>query len=69
MTLSVNIIARLLMALALLLLLLLVNDREVMGDLANCWRANFGGPDHGVGITLVGALDGIITLFPDLLGK
>ena len=35
MTLTVNVIATLLMAPALLLLLLLANDREIMGDLAN----------------------------------
>ncbi len=69
MTLTVNVIATLLMAPALLFLLLLVNDREIMGDLANGWRANLAGGTIVVGISLVGALYGVITVFPDLLGK
>ena len=43
MTLTVNVIATLLMAPALLLLLLLANDREIMGDLANGRLANSAG--------------------------
>ena len=43
MTLTVNVIATLLMAPALLLLLLLANDREIMGDLANGRLANLAG--------------------------
>jgi len=69
MTLSVNVIATLLMAPALLFLLLLVNDREIMGDLANSWRANLAGGTIVVAISLVGALYGVITAFPNLLGK
>ncbi len=69
MTLTVNVIATLLMAPALLFLLLLVNDREIMGGLANDWRANLAGGTIAVGISLVGALYGVITVFPDLLGK
>ncbi len=69
MTLTVNVIATLLMAPALLLLLLLVNDREIMGTLANGWRANLAGGTIVVAISLVGALYGVITVFPDLLGK
>ncbi len=69
MTLTVNVIATLLMAPALLFLLLLVNDREIMGGLANGWRANLAGGTIAVGISLVGALYGVVTVFPNLLGK
>ncbi|HET6183682.1 MAG TPA: divalent metal cation transporter [Acetobacteraceae bacterium] len=69
MTLTVNVIATLLMAPALLFLLLLVNDREIMGTLANSWRGNLAGGTIVVGISLVGALYGVITVFPGLLGK
>ncbi len=69
MTLTVNIIATLLMAPALLLLLLLVNDREIMRDLANTWRANVAGGTIVVAISLIGALYGVMTVFPDLLGN
>ena len=68
MTLAVNVIATLLMAPALLLLLLLVNDREIMGGLANTWRANVAGIAIVVGIALVGAVFGVVTVFPGLLG-
>jgi Mn2+/Fe2+ NRAMP family transporter len=68
MALTVNVIATLLMAPALLLLLLLVNDREIMGSYANGWRGNLVGGAIAVGITLVGALYGLITVFPGLLG-
>jgi Mn2+/Fe2+ NRAMP family transporter len=69
MTLTVNVIATLLMAPALLLLLLLVNDREIMRDLANGWRANLAGGTIVVAISLVGALYGVITVFPNVFGK
>ncbi|MEO6864954.1 MAG: divalent metal cation transporter [Gemmatimonadaceae bacterium] len=69
MTLTVNVIATLLMAPALLFLLLLVNDREIMGDLANGWRANLAGGTIVVAISLIGALYGVITVFPNLLPK
>jgi Mn2+/Fe2+ NRAMP family transporter len=69
MTLTVNVIATLLMAPALLLLLLLVNDRAIMRDLANGWRANLAGGTIVVAISLMGALYGVITVFPNLLGK
>ncbi len=69
MTLTVNVIATLLMAPALLLLLLLVNDREIMGDLANGWRANLAGGTIVIAISLIGATYGVITVFPDLVGK
>ncbi len=69
MTLTVNVIATLLMAPALLFLLLLVNDREIMRDLANGWRANLAGGTIIAAISLVGAFYGVITVFPDLLGQ
>jgi Mn2+/Fe2+ NRAMP family transporter len=69
MTLTVNVIATLLMAPALLFLLLLVNDREIMRDLANGWRANLAGGTIVIAISLIGALYGVITVFPKLLGK
>ena len=69
MTLTVNVIATLLMAPALLLLLLLANDAEIMGPLKNGWRANWIGGAIVGGISLVGATYGIVTVFPDLIGK
>jgi Mn2+/Fe2+ NRAMP family transporter len=69
MTLTVNVIATLLMAPALLLLLLLVNDREIMSEMANGWRSNLAGGTVVVLIALVGAVYGLITVFPGLLGK
>jgi Mn2+/Fe2+ NRAMP family transporter len=66
---TVNVIATLLMAPALLLLLLLVNDREIMGDLANGRVANIAGGAIVIGIAAVGAAYGLITVFPNLLGK
>ena len=69
MTLTVNVIATLLMAPALLFLLLLVNDREIMGGLANSWRANLAGGTIVAGISLVGVVYGVITVFPGLLGS
>ena len=68
MTLTVNVIATLLMAPALLLLLLLVNDREIMGDLANGWRSNLAGGAITVAIAAAGSFYGVITVFPRLLG-
>lgn len=69
MTLTVNVIATLLMAPALLFLLLLVNDREIMGDLANRWRGNLVGGTVVVAIALIGALYGVTTVFPNLLAQ
>jgi Mn2+/Fe2+ NRAMP family transporter len=69
MALTVNVIATLLMAPALLFLLLLVNDHDIMGDLANGWRTNLAGGTIVVAISLVGTLYGVITVFPTLLGK
>jgi Mn2+/Fe2+ NRAMP family transporter len=68
MTLTVNVIATLLMAPALLFLLLLANDKEIMGDLANGRLANLAGGTIIVAIAVVGALYGLITAFPSLLG-
>jgi Mn2+/Fe2+ NRAMP family transporter len=68
MTLTVNVVATLLMAPALLFLLLLVNDREIMADLANGWRANLAGGTVIIAISLVGALYGVITVFPGMIG-
>lgn len=67
MTIAVNVIATLLMAPALLFLLLLVNDREIMGDLANGFKANIVGGSIVASISLVGAFYGVITVFPHLL--
>ncbi len=68
-TLTVNVIATLLMAPALLFLLLLVNDREIMGNLANGWKANLAGGSIVIAISLVGAFYGVITVFPNLLAR
>ncbi len=67
MTLTVNVIATLMMVPALLFLLLLVNDRDVMGPLVNSIRANVAGGTIVAAISLVGALYGAITIFPRLL--
>jgi Mn2+/Fe2+ NRAMP family transporter len=69
MTLTVNVIATLLMAPALLFLLILANDKEIMGDLGNGRLANFAGGAIVVGIALVGAVYGLITAFPNLMPK
>jgi len=58
-----------LMAPALLFLLLLVNDREIMRGLENGWRANLAGGTVVVAISCIGALYGVMTVFPHLLGK
>jgi Mn2+/Fe2+ NRAMP family transporter len=68
-TLTVNVVATLLMAPALVLLLLLVNDREIMRDLANGWRANVAGGAVVISIALISALYGVITVFPDLFHR
>ena len=67
-TLTVNVVATLLMAPALLLLLLLANDREIMGDLANGWRTNLAGGTAVAAISLMGAIYGVIVIFPHFLG-
>lgn len=63
MTLAVNVIATLLMAPALLFLLLLVNDREIMGSLANGLFANIAGGAIIIGIAVAGAVYGAMTVF------
>ena len=68
-TIAVNVIATLLMAPALLLLLLIANDGEVMGGLVNKWRANAAGGVCIVFIAVVGAFYGLVTVFPDILPK
>ncbi|MDQ6781656.1 MAG: divalent metal cation transporter [Candidatus Eremiobacteraeota bacterium] len=67
-TLAVNVIATLLMAPALVFLLLLANDDELMADLRNRWRSNLAGGFIVVVISLMGAAYGVITVFPALLG-
>jgi Mn2+/Fe2+ NRAMP family transporter len=65
-TLTVNVIATLLMPPALLFLLLLINDRELVGDLANGWVANVAGIAVIVLVAAAGAAFGLITAFPQL---
>ena len=67
-TLTVNVVATLLMAPALLFLLLLANDREIMGDLANGWKANLAGGTAVAAISLMGAIYGVIVIFPHVFG-
>ncbi len=69
MTLTVNVIATLLMVPALLLLLLLASDREIMGDLVNGRLANLAGGASVVAIAIIGAAYGIVTAFPDLMSR
>lgn len=68
-TLAVNVIATLLMAPALLFLLLLANDREIVGPLANGLRSNVFGGVIVVLISLLGAAYGIVTVFPQVISK
>jgi Mn2+/Fe2+ NRAMP family transporter len=68
-TLAVNVIATLLMAPAIVFVLILINDREVMGTYANGWRMNLAGGAVVVFIALAGTLYGIVTVFPGLFGK
>ena len=68
-TITVNVIATLLVPPALLFLLLLVNDREVVGDLKNTWFANLAAGTIIIGISLLGALYGVVTAFPNLVPK
>jgi Mn2+/Fe2+ NRAMP family transporter len=68
-SLTVNVLATLLMPPALLFLLLLVNDREIMHDMANGRLANLAGGLIVSGISLVGAVYGIIAVFPNLVGE
>jgi len=66
--LTVNVIAVLAMPPALVFLLMLVNDRDVMGEQVNGWWANF----FGIAVTLLlicaGLIFGLATVFPKVLG-
>jgi Mn2+/Fe2+ NRAMP family transporter len=66
-TLIVNVIAVLAMPPAIVFLLLLVNDREIMGGFANSRLSNFFGISVTVLLVLAGILFGITTVFPKLL--
>lgn len=68
-TIAVNVVATMLMAPALLLLLILSNDREIVGDLANTPLQNLFAGAIVIGISLIGAFYGLITIFPALLGS
>jgi Mn2+/Fe2+ NRAMP family transporter len=68
-TLTVNVIATLLMPPALLFLLLLINDRELVGDMANGVWENFAGITVIVLVAAAGAVYGFMTAFPQLLPK
>ena len=68
-TIAVNVIATLLMAPALVFLLLLANDRDVIGSLANGIKSNLLGGAIVVLITLMGTAYGLITVFPGLIPK
>jgi Mn2+/Fe2+ NRAMP family transporter len=64
----VNVIAVLAMPPALAFLLLLVNDRELMGEHANGFWANIGGVTVTILLVLAGLGFGIATVFPHWLG-
>ncbi len=68
-TLTVNVIATLLMPPALLFLLLLVNDRELVGDLANGRLANIAGVGVIAVVSVLGAGYGLVTVFPQLVAR
>ncbi|HME80649.1 MAG TPA: divalent metal cation transporter [Candidatus Eremiobacteraceae bacterium] len=68
-TIAVNVIATLLMAPALLFLLLLANDREVIGSLANGPKSNLIGGAIVIAIALMGSAYGVITVFPQVIPK
>src|SRR5579864_413186 len=68
-TLTVNVIATLLMAPALLFVLLLANDAAIVGELRNRWRANWAGGAIIVAIAVMGSAYGVLTVFPGLLSK
>jgi len=66
--LTVNVIAVLAMPPALAFLLLLVNDREVMGEHVNGMWANVAGITVTVLLIIAGIGFGVATVFPKLLG-
>ncbi|MDR3710117.1 MAG: divalent metal cation transporter [Capsulimonadaceae bacterium] len=63
----VNVIAVLAMPPAIVFLILLVNDREIMGEYANGRWSNFLGIGVTVILVLAGLIYGITTIFPHLL--
>jgi Mn2+/Fe2+ NRAMP family transporter len=65
--LMVNVIAVLAMPPAIVFLLLLVNDREIMGEQANGPTANFFGISVTILLVLAGLIYGLTTIFPHLL--
>ncbi len=65
-TIIVNVIATLSMPPAIVFLLLLVNDREIMGEHANRGWSNFFGIGVTVFLVVVGIIFGIATVFPRL---
>lgn len=49
--------------------LLLANDREIMGELANGLRANLAGGAIIIGISIVGALYAVMLIVQQFSGK
>jgi Mn2+/Fe2+ NRAMP family transporter len=68
-TLTVNVVATLLMAPALIFVLILANDREIMGTLANGLRSNLAGGAIVAGISLVGAAYAVILVVQEFGAK
>jgi Mn2+/Fe2+ NRAMP family transporter len=66
-SLIVNVIATLAMPPAIVFLMLLVNDREIMGEYANGRLTNFLGITVTVLLVLAGLIFGITTAFPQLV--
>ena len=66
--LTVNVIAVLAMPPALAFLMLLVNDREVMGDYVNGFWGNFAGVTVTILLIIAGIGFGLATVFPKWLG-
>jgi Mn2+/Fe2+ NRAMP family transporter len=54
---------------ALLFLLLLINDRELVGDMANSRLQNVGGVTVIVLVAATGAAYGLMTAFPQLVPR
>ncbi|HTJ27476.1 MAG TPA: divalent metal cation transporter [Candidatus Limnocylindria bacterium] len=67
-TLTVNVIATLLMAPALLFVLLLANDRALMGELVNDWRGNALGGATILAVSLLGGFYGVAVALPHVIG-
>ena len=65
---AVNVIAVLAMPPALLFLIFLVNDREVMGEHVNGPLANFAVVTITVLLVAAGVWYGVATVFPRLMG-